>query len=387
MQNKNTAHNAALDGLRGLACIWVILSHMDAFVGTATSSTGTYSQASLLWRFYRRLIDGNFPVSVFFVLSGYVLLLGFDRSNNVDQLSRAAVKRYFRLMPMALFSVLLAWAVSNSIGFHNAEAAKAIGGHNWLAQYYPDRLLFWHSVRVGMLGAFTGDDLYNFPLWTMRVELFGSLLLFAVAALFYKNRNFWVVCVAATFTLCYLCGNFGVYYALFLVGAMLLRYQSIRLPAWGIVVALMLGSENIWTPEAFWAAPYLHFTGIDFDVMCHAIASVLLVSSVLKSPSASRVLSCRPVAYLGKLSFAMYALHAVVMLSVGSHILSLGPEYGHPRQFAAIGFVVTFAVTILISHLAYGAIDGGAQRWSSRIADAFLNARRPRASHQLPEME
>ncbi|KWH17658.1 hypothetical protein WL98_27195 [Burkholderia multivorans] len=365
---------------------------MDVFVGVMTSSTGKYSHESPIWQIYRRIIDGNFPVSVFFVLSGYVLLLAFEKTRSIDVLTKASVKRYFRLMPVVFVSVMLTWAISKTIGFHNVNAANAIGGHDWFASHFLGSFSFLHSVWIGVAGSFFGEDLYqyNFPLWTIRIEMFGSLLLFAIAALIYKNRNFWLLSTAFAAVSIYAYGDYGIYYSLFLAGAILLKHPRLRAPAWMLVPAMILGAENVWTPEALFFAAHLRAVGVSFDVVCHALAAILMVGATLNSSAFQAFLSCTPVRLLGKLSFAMYAFHAAIMSSVGAWLIEYGQRSIYPRAFAGMGFIATFAATIILSNLAYEFIDRGAQKSSGRIADALLGLRnlrperRPDSSRQLP---
>lgn len=63
-----------LEGLRGLACISVIFAHMEFFWGCITSNSGLYSQSSQIYKLLH-FCDGGFGVSVFFILSGFVLTL------------------------------------------------------------------------------------------------------------------------------------------------------------------------------------------------------------------------------------------------------------------------------------------------------------------------
>lgn len=133
-------HNQALDGLRGIASLIVILFHMDAFFGIAFSHNNLYDRSSIPWQWYRRLLDGNYAVCVFFILSGYVLLLGFKKRDLY--LSFSFVKRYFRLTPLILFSTLFAFFLQQTIGFHNKELSTFIGGNEWLYNEFSIKLTF-----------------------------------------------------------------------------------------------------------------------------------------------------------------------------------------------------------------------------------------------------
>ncbi|MFD1557198.1 acyltransferase family protein [Paraburkholderia silviterrae] len=361
-------HIKGLDGLRGIAALMVVLFHMDAFFGTAFSSTGQYTQATTAWQIYRRLIDGNFSVAIFFMLSGYVLLAAYEKTLSATYLTSSAIKRYFRLTPIVLASCVAAFLLQGMVGFHNVEAAQAIGGHQWLADEYREPLSFFGAIKCGLIGAYEGNLAYNGPLWTIRLELLGSFLLFGFAALFYTARHFPLYVATAICFMSALWGDDGLYLSLFLLGGMLVKYQRLRLPLIWIIPALVLATENQWTPEALFVSSHLPLP-VSINALCHGAAAFLILAVTLKSDAFQRLLSIPPIAFLGRISFALYAFHLPIMMSIGAWVMVHG---GAPRTAAVLAILATLAASLIVAFFASVTIDQWSQRISGAIAKALV---------------
>lgn len=185
--------NEELEGVRGIAAFGVLLAHLlMSFFPYLT----VYQQpGSAVTQFYvwesivafppiMALLGGSFSVSLFFVLSGYVLTKKYYATENVSILQSSAVKRYPRLIIPAAVSVLFAWFLLEC-GLMNNDKIPYLGGAGWPFGQYSDPVSFWRAVYSGFIGAPIFGDVYlNSPLWTIKVELFGSLFLFSSYALF-----------------------------------------------------------------------------------------------------------------------------------------------------------------------------------------------------------
>ncbi|MEJ2768153.1 acyltransferase [Mycetohabitans sp. B46] len=351
----------------------VVIFHMDAFFGSLFSPSDKYIIHSPMWQLYRRFINGNFLVTVFFALSGYVLLLGFERKRSPSYLAAAAVKRYFRLTPVVLASTMLAWLASVTIGLHNISAADAIGGHEGLLVIYRKPLTFLGSIWNGVAGAYRGDDSYNFPLWTLSLELFGSLMLFGIAALFYRSQRFWLIALAVTVGWITVFGTQGVYYSLFLAGALLLRYPALRLRWYFFLPAAYLGAENIRLPEiTFLQSMIPKAWNFDVTVFVHAIGAMMMLASVLGSKRLKAAFGCRPLVWLGRVSFSLYVCHAIVISSVGCWILETFAQRGALHIGGVLAIAATIAVSLTLAQIMTTLVDSPAQRLANWIAKIVL---------------
>ena len=148
---------------------------------------------------------GFMAVSLFFVLSGFVLSLSgfFLATGRFRPLGSAAVHaarhscfRWRRRSLLAFTPDETQEVVCNqdAVRFmgndaqglpHGTDPNAGPGESNgWLTHYYDFTPDLSSAVNEGTWGAFTGTVRYNLPLWTMQLELIGSFLVFGFLALF-----------------------------------------------------------------------------------------------------------------------------------------------------------------------------------------------------------
>jgi peptidoglycan/LPS O-acetylase OafA/YrhL len=178
-----------LEGIRGVAALSVVFWH--SLLGFYPAASGEFSifpnEASLAGEPWFGLVYGASAVTLFFVLSGYVLTRGYFRTFDPRQLVRGAVKRWPRLLAPVLAAVLASYALY-ALRAYRFEAAAKVTQSPWLANfgsYAPIDFTpgFLDALRQGALRVFfVGDSYYNSSLWTARFELYGSYLAFGVAA-------------------------------------------------------------------------------------------------------------------------------------------------------------------------------------------------------------
>lgn len=374
-------HLKYLDGLRGLASFAVILFHMDFFIGTMTSPSPGYGQDSYLWQVYRRLLDGNFSVCVFFVLSGYSLILSYYRTNNEKYLSEAVFKRYLRLTPLVAASVIMSFLLWHNDLYFNKAAASLIGGHDWFYNNFNGNPNFLDAIYQAILGVYLGNVSFNGPLWTIKIEFWASLFLFAFCTFFYNQKKVILISLITVFALILCLGVSGLYTSLFIAGALMLKMKmkmkrDKRL-ALLIMPAMLLGTENRWSTVSAHSDSFLSQT-LQIDVTAssiifHSIGACLLLIAVLNSSALQKLLSLRPFEFLGKISFSMYVFHLPVVMSVGSWIMVyFYGSYGKVVA-SALAIIVSIVVTLIISKLAYLLIDIPSQKLAKKLAKKVIS--------------
>src|SRR5262245_33476285 len=156
-----------LEAIRGLASLSVLVGHVILAFWPAylfRSGTPGWEQFSAwlqaLSRFPGKFLwDGHLAVSIFFVLSGFVLSLTFFREGSA--LGSAAVRRYPRLMLPVAGSILLSFTLLACGAMHNRAAVKLMNAtsgqvHLWLGSYYNFAPDWSQALREGTWGAFVG---------------------------------------------------------------------------------------------------------------------------------------------------------------------------------------------------------------------------------------
>lgn len=189
---------AGLDALRGIAALIVVIHHASltfpAFVGGATP-TGAFAhpfpgdqwavavQRSPLNIFFA----GPEAVYLFFVLSGFVLTLPFDREARPGWLSYYP-KRLVRLYLPIVASVLLALATI-------ALVPRVVSPEQtWWVNAHLRRVSVGEALRD--MFVLLGTGRFNSVLWSLRYEVIFSLLLPVYLLVGRLTRKWWVAGVA-----------------------------------------------------------------------------------------------------------------------------------------------------------------------------------------------
>ncbi len=373
--------NLSLDGLRGCAAFLVMVYHFTAVIFPA-ALTGNPAVAHGGWEValygspFWFLLDGEFDVAVFFVLSGYVLTRDAFLSGETAVIRRRAVGRLPRLALPAGVSTLAVFVLLH-LGAYRLQAAQAASGADSLFDShrvfaFPRDLgslldnLFWRTW-------FAPADvtrMYNLVLWTMPAELWGSFIVFAASLILgWARWRTGVLAVLAVVLWQAVPGN-GVALGVFVGGAALASARRRWLPnaAWLAVGAagLVLGAYN--------GGPLFQWLGLPgwIDTPLRAAGALLLVAAVLHVPLLQRVFEWRPFLWLGRISFARYLVHQPIIYSLGAAVFLSGAGRLGYQAAAASSFAVVLAASLAVALAAERWIDRPATRLARRFADAVL---------------
>jgi peptidoglycan/LPS O-acetylase OafA/YrhL len=353
--------NLSLEGLRGLAALGVVTSHflfsffpflskrfVESIEIPQRYAIERYLDYGILGIFY----NGSFQVSIFFVLSGYVITGKFIRTGEANVLWTASLKRLPRLMIPVFFSCLFAYLLL-SYGAMCTSNAVAIGGAGWPMAQYQDKISFATMLYQSTFGVIlTNTYPLNAPLWTIRIELIASFMLFASYAFSgakspIKALAFFLLAMMAFVP------DAWQYYSLFIIGSMIHYVLNIRRLAVFllILVSFYLGGYN----NSFIYDPIRTVFGManaanSFDSaksFCYLVGSVFLVTGIIHSKRAQSVLSFPAFVWLGRISFAMYLLHWPIICSLGFFMFyqfKIGLGWNHDLSGCATALVVIIAV-------------------------------------------
>ncbi|MGA8614913.1 MAG: acyltransferase family protein, partial [Xanthobacteraceae bacterium] len=163
-----------LDGLRGWASFSVLLFHIfcEIFGTLIPSLRGILPVA---------FMNGHLAVAVFFVLSGEALSVPYWKSGSRAYILRQIAKRYPRLTIPVFFSGLIVFLLWKAGLVLSGQAAPMV---NWLSDlpFTPNLSDLFHYSFFGVYGLDTPHP-YNPLLWTMRIEIFGSFIVFGILLL------------------------------------------------------------------------------------------------------------------------------------------------------------------------------------------------------------
>jgi peptidoglycan/LPS O-acetylase OafA/YrhL len=340
----------------------------------------------------RLFTGGAYAVQVFFVLSGFVLCLPF-LSRKADlrrRLCEAALRRPIRLYGLVMAVMFLSHVIVGSYLPYDGY-------------FIPSRL--WPDFLLDLAHPFSTATLYASAFWTIQYELLGALGVYLFLLVLGGTRLRWIAYPVVFFLLR------GQLYQGFLFGMVLadlwLSRRS-RPPSawmkWSVPLLLILGvvlgtfSENPNERGAYdahlaaWFPDLNPWIGGGFVM----IGAVLTVAAVLLSPSMQRWLGHSWLVALGRISFSVYAIHSLVLITVPCWLFNLihpGATAGRFRfqpdgnayLFHVVVALLAFVgVTFLVAAWLTAAVDEPCVRLSHRFG-RWIMRRSPAAS--VPEQK
>jgi peptidoglycan/LPS O-acetylase OafA/YrhL len=308
-----------LESVRGLACLLVVSTHFcNIFLPTDNPAV---MESQHPWGFatlhreiplVRLLTAGGYAVDVFFVLSGFVLSLPFlGRRTDINRRVPEAIAR----RPVRLYGLVMAVMVICQLAFSS--------GHAYGGYFAPAKP--WPSFLLDVANPYTTAVAYTVVFWTIRYELWGAFGVYAFMWALGGTRYRWLAYGIIFYLLK------GEYYQGFLFGVFLAdiwHMCRMREPsAWVrrsaplvLMLGLLLGSfavqpDGRGTYDAWltsWLPDVQGWVGGGYVM----IGAALTLASVLMSPAMQRWLSHAWLVALGRISFSIYAIHALILITI-----------------------------------------------------------------------
>lgn len=327
---------------------------------------------------------GQAAVCLFFILSGYVLSLPYfgAESRDTNHLMAALVKRPFRLAGIVIASEVTAYVLLHTFGFYNVEVSKLSYSVPWFENYGSPVVVSFKRFVVDLVtSAFQKGTLYNSPLWTIEIELYGSFLVFIFLLLFRKST---LRPVAYLVALVYFSGDLtqGFIFGMSLAdlyrnrSALFTRFSDWRLTYPLLLLGLILASYPAYVSKEDLAAtfygklPRLHALGGGYSML----GALIVFVSVVLSASKQRFLEFHVFAFLGRISYALYAFHLLVLGSLSSWLfLHLLPRMGYNQSFV-VTLLVSLAFLIPASHFLSKYVDRPVTKLADWIGEFWLRS-------------
>ncbi|MBN8945366.1 MAG: acyltransferase [Rhizobiales bacterium] len=379
----------ALEGLRGVAALAVVLSHAlfafepGLFKTVFPQMQATWPEMSwpllpFQWPPLNALVNGSFSVCIFFVLSGLVLTRLYSQTGNPQVLISRAIRRVPRLAIPIAASIVFAYAIFACGLMRNLQVAP-LTQSSWLAGYYPDSLGLGTALREASYGALLSGSALNSPLWTMPVELIGSYLAFAFAM---KERWIgWPLFAIGSFIAIVLTGKANLpFYLCFAAGTQLGRLAPAAVPRLvkfaALPVGLYLGGfSDTAAYQLIIDALGGHVVPLQRSV--HCLGAVCVVVAAISTVWLARCLSSRIPALLGRLSFAVYLLHFPITCSLGSAVYLTAIRWGHGAA-STLAIATVMVATVAAAYPFHRYIDTGAMKFSRQVELALRRLIEPR---------
>ncbi|WP_017259636.1 acyltransferase family protein [Pedobacter arcticus] len=291
-------HILALDGLRGIAILLVLLFHTFHFM--------------LGWC----------GVDLFFVLSGFLITgILIETKNHPFYFQNFWIKRVLRIFPLYYF--VLAIIIIPKVFFR----VNTVTHTSWTYWFY---LQNWEYTIKGVFP--DGKDTMN-HFWSLAIEEQFYFFFPFVVKYIKDSRTPWVllafIIIAIGFRFYYFSdGNIGYYVGTFsrmdslAIGAIIayfIRYNRFLLEKWTLtffyISLTYIVAVLIFTKSLHFSNPYFASLGLTFFALL--FGSVLILSiSELKSKFLVRVLTLKALLFIGKISYGLYVFHWVLYVFI-----------------------------------------------------------------------
>jgi peptidoglycan/LPS O-acetylase OafA/YrhL len=292
---------AGLDGVRGLAALFVVINHvfLRAFPGFPVDRAPFWAA----WFIY-----GRFAVVVFIVLSGFSLALSPARHGwRLDGISRFAQRRAWRILPAywaaLVFSLVVAWLVVPPPG-QAVPGARSVVVNGLLVQNVvgapsPNRS-FWSMAVEAQLYVL-------FPLLLLMVRRWGAVLMAATVTLVVA-----AVDIAGPHT--FVVQSPPDLAALFAIGVLAAGVvQRSSLSPWFALAAAAPVLAVIWSEGSVWTLGHLFWVDL---ALGPAIACLLIALANRRPAPLMRALDARPLRRLGESSYSLYLTHGPIVVVI-----------------------------------------------------------------------
>ncbi|ORY62576.1 acyltransferase 3 [Pseudomassariella vexata] len=373
-----------LDGVRGVASLIVFILHWSHIEYPVVNSGWGYKDQRSFWLlpFVRLIYSGAAMVSVFFVVSGFVLSHRFIQRMHCHEyetlyagLTSITFRRAIRLFLPAFVSSLLAFvaACTGIISIPNrVNGARFEHGLSAYVEFLDMESNPWDWTAQPF-------GFYNPQLWSIAVEFRGSMVVFLLLAGLARTRTPVRLAVESLIVVhSFAHKRWDV--ALFIAGMIIAELEVItqkpknpprrKLVNALLVLTLILGvflsgyprDHNTKTPGYMWSKYVWPYTAYRRRFWL-AVSSILIVGPMAFLPSVQNVFLTRPAKYLGKISFALYLVHGLGNKTIGKWLIHLCWNTIGNEEFwpFTISFVVAtalyFPIVICVSDMFWRGVD------------------------------
>lgn len=340
-----------LDSVRGLAAVSVVNEHFIIAYGLPCkaplcSQWLDNSPLHIWW-------DGTAAVSMFFVLSGFVLSINYVDTHFSVQTFKLVdyfLKRVGRIV-LPYLAVLLVSACAYTIIISQPLLITKLAASEWISLMWRGHpLTVFAMIREAFIFVPPAELVLVPQSWTLAIELVMSLLL-PVGLLFLENSLAWLVffsCFAVLFL------NVSLFLVHFLLGMLLAKYHQ----------KIML-----WLKKSAWVRYGVFITALFFYTITDsfaalltdpviwlitALGSTMLLSCCFGSEKIQKILDHASLKFVGQVSYSLYLIHMLVLICITPFMIQLIELFIDERSLVWIGgWLSTLLVSLFLAHYLY----------------------------------
>ncbi|MDX6199146.1 MAG: hypothetical protein QOJ79_2297 [Actinomycetota bacterium] len=330
---------AGLDGLRGLAALFVVVNHvfLRAFPGYPVDRAPFWAG----WFIY-----GRFAVVVFIVLSGFSLALSPARHGwRLDGATQFARRRARRILPpywaALAFSLAVAWLVVPPPG-QGVPGAKSVVVNGLLVQNLvgapsPNRS-FWSMAVEAQL-------YIVFPLLLLMVRRWGAIVMVATVTLVVATVGILSPHISRLHVFVVQSPpDLAALFAVGILSAGIVGASRARRSwpwAWLALAAAAPVLATIWWQGSVWTLDHLFWVDL---ALGPAVACLLAGLATGHPAPLLRLLDARPMRNLGSSSYSLYLTHGPIVVVVYDKVVAGRVRQGVPAFVVSLALVLPLTI-------------------------------------------
>ena len=373
----------SVESIRGWACFMVILSHLSLIFypylhsfGEKADSTIYQIQSFIHESPFSFFYSGTSAVFIFFVLSGFILTkVALKEGSRPQKILSMSLKRYPRLMIPVLTSCLIAYASFCIFDITNNDLG------DWIKRLGSNKdYSLVDAVYSGMIDVFlSGKSAYNIVLWTMKIELIGSFIIYILCL----NRM--------TLKIPLLLGGVGVVtfiaialniindelglgltsffggYLLSIYGRKISYQVALIIAALGVYLGGAHNTSSSYSLLHNFLGPYTY-------LLCNFMSGFFIVYAIIFNDKLNHLFSGKISTFMGKVSFSVYLIHIPILSTLGIFLFNtIFHSTGNYNLSAISASILSIIFIYAASLLFYKNIDSKGMMISNYFSNYVIN--------------
>ncbi len=371
-------HIPALDGIRGIAILAVLLTHAEAL-----GDTRTFIQTPALKPFLVSMTFGWAGVDLFFVLSGFLITgILIQTRTAANRAISFYARRFLRIFPIYYLTLAIVLGGAAEWPWLNAVLQKGWADRASYFVYLQNWSVLWGSdgLRLNILGHFWSLAVEEqfYLVWpvivwmlpdraVLKVCIAGALcaLMLRIGLVSYFGPHLWIDILTP-------CRGEGLLVGSALAVAATRGRISVRAIAGmaaagaGLVFSIVFLDHREFTNTDH--GPYMYTIGVSGLAL---LFGALVASSQYSIPGLTRALNWGWLRSFGKYSYGIYVYHIPVFIVLEYFLVRRGVIFPVPAAQGALLVATMVAVSFAIAWLSFTLIEGPLLRLKRRFEPKF----------------
>lgn len=330
--------NDSLEGLRAIVCIGIVLSQfLKAFLPQYDSW--------VLESSFKILLTSDTLIRILFVLSGFAISYKFFEGTSKEKIPQDIVNCWFKLAPTIIVANLIVYIMMKLKMLYNVEAGNLSGSTEFISRFNNFEPNLARCIKEAFLTCYTqGANEYISPLWIIRYEFWGCILILVAMYLCQSNGVLkWIFYAISLF-------GFSNYYNNFVLGMLAcdLLFNS--------SIVNSIKERQVLNNLLFLISCYVVCMTNIIDIIkstrvMWGIAVVIMLITLVNGHWSQRILGNKFCTGLGKISYSMYVVYWPIMESFSSKLYLWFSENTYFSQIVMfrMNLVLTLGVIVGVS--------------------------------------